>query len=241
MNQVGGTAPPSPKVIITGTGRAGTTLLVQVLTDLGLDTGFTSAAEGDPRVHGGLERDITDPDAPRIIKSPYLSWQLGDLIDSGRAAVDHVIIPIRDLDVAAASRVRSTRYGTNLRTRGGLFGTATATKQRDVLARFEYELFFTIARLDLPHTLLYFPRLAQDWEYTYRKLSFLDPSIPASRWQEAIEARYQPSWVHEKPLSGTERTLAVAGTVYHRGITRPIRGIRRVIGRTGDKGPGATP
>ena len=38
---------PEPKVIITGTGRAGTTLLVQVLTDLGLDTGYTSDAEGD--------------------------------------------------------------------------------------------------------------------------------------------------------------------------------------------------
>ena len=216
-------------MIITGTGRAGTTLLVQVLTDVGLDTGFTSDAEGDPRVHGGLEREITDPGAPRIVKSPYLSWQLGELVDSGRALVEHVIVPIRDLDVAAASRVRSTRYGTNLQTRGGLFGTATATKQRDVLARFEYELFFTIARLDLPHTLLYFPRLAQDWEYTYRKLSFLDPSIPPERWKDAIERRYEPTWLHEKPLSSSERALAVAGTVYHRGITRPIRGVRRLL------------
>lgn len=240
MNPAGGADPRSPKVIITGTGRAGTTLLVQVLTDLGLDTGFTSDAEGDPRVHGGLERDITDPDAPRIIKSPYLSWQLGDIIDAGKVVVEHVIVPIRDLDVAAASRVRSTKYGTNLRTRGGLFGTATATKQRDVLARFEYELFFTIARLNLPHTLLYFPRLAQDWEYTYSKLSFLDPSIPADRWQESIERRYQPTWVHETPLSKSERALAVAGTIYQRGLTRPIRGVRRVLERKrADSGPTA--
>ena len=223
---------PEPKVIITGTGRAGTTLLVQILTDLGLDTGYTSEAEGDPLTRGGLEKDITRPDAPRIVKSPYLSWQLGELVDSGTVAIDHVIVPIRDLDVAAASRVRSTKYGTNLRTRGGLFGTAKATKQRDVLAKFEYELFFTIARLDLPHTLLHFPRLAQDWEYTYRKLGFLAPEIEPERWKTVIEGRYQPTWVHEQPLSTFERVLAVAGTVYHRGITRPLRGVRRVLGRT---------
>ena len=223
---------PEPKVIITGTGRAGTTLLVQILTDLGLDTGYTSEAKGDPLTKGGLEKDITRPDAPRIVKSPYLSWQLGDLMDSGTVAIDHVIVPIRDLDVAAASRVRSTKYGTNLRTRGGLFGTAKATKQRDVLAQFEYELFFTIARLDLPHTLLHFPRLAQDWEYTYRKLSFLAPDVGAERWKSVIEARYQPTWVHEQPLSSKERALAIAGTAYHRGITRPLRGARRVLGRS---------
>ncbi len=217
------------KIVIAGTGRAGTTLLVQVLTDLGLDTGFTSAATGDTRTRGGLEKDITRPDAPWIVKGPALSSQLGALIDAGTVAVEHVIVPIRELDVAAASRVRNTRYGTNLKTPGGLFGTPRATKQRDVLARFEYELFFSIARLDLPHTLLHFPRFAKDWEYTYTKLSFLDPSIPAEQWQEAIERRYQPTWVHEQPLSPSERALAVAGTVYHRILTRPIRGARRLL------------
>ena len=38
---------PPPKVLITGTGRAGTTLLVQVLTDLGLDR---FDADGNSRV-----------------------------------------------------------------------------------------------------------------------------------------------------------------------------------------------
>jgi len=33
-------ARPDPKVLICGTGRAGTTLLVQILTDLGQDTGL---------------------------------------------------------------------------------------------------------------------------------------------------------------------------------------------------------
>jgi hypothetical protein len=46
-------------VIISGTGRAGTTCLVQVLTALGLDTGFadlTSAVHAN--CHAGMEWDI---------------------------------------------------------------------------------------------------------------------------------------------------------------------------------------
>ena len=35
---------PVHKVIITGTGRAGTTFLVQLLTEMGLDTGYTRAS-----------------------------------------------------------------------------------------------------------------------------------------------------------------------------------------------------
>ena len=38
-------------VIITGTGRSGTTLLIQLLTELGLDTGFASK-EGEIVVEG---------------------------------------------------------------------------------------------------------------------------------------------------------------------------------------------
>ena len=40
-------APHDPRIVITGTGRSGTTLLVQILTDLGFDTGFSSDAPID--------------------------------------------------------------------------------------------------------------------------------------------------------------------------------------------------
>jgi hypothetical protein len=229
VNDAAGARRSRPKVVITGTGRAGTTLLVQVLTDLGLDTGFTADAKADPQSRGGLEKSITDPSAPWIVKSPSLSTELGRLLDEQQVVVEHVIVPIRDLDVAAASRVRTTSYGTNLRTTGGLLGTPRATRQRAALAAAEYELFYTIARFDLPHTLLYFPRFAQDWEYTHRRLSFLAPELPPERWKAAVEQRYQPTMLHEEPLSARERAMAFAGTMYQRGIASPTRAARRVI------------
>ena len=220
---------PSPKVLITGTGRAGTTLLVQVLTDLGLDTGLAPDAAIDERAAAGLELPIADPNGPRIVKSPTVIPRLGAMLDEGTIEIEHVIIPIRDLEVATASRVRLTRYGSNLRTWGGLIGTVRATRQRETLALLEYELFHTIARHELRHTLLLFPRFAHDWEYTFRNLSFLDPSIPPDRWRAALEGRVQPQLIHEAPLSRAERLLTTAGTAYNRGLVRPLRSARKLV------------
>ena len=56
-------------VIISGTGRTGTTLMVQLLTNLGLDTGFTS---DDDHVYqtcnACMERSLTEEKAPYIKK-----------------------------------------------------------------------------------------------------------------------------------------------------------------------------
>ncbi len=217
------------KVIIAGTGRAGTTLLVQILTDLGLDTGFTPDAPIDARAAAGLELPAAGANSPRIVKSPHLSRWLAGLLDEGRIEVEHVVIPIRDLDVAAASRIRMARYGADLHTWGGLFGTARATRQREALAVIEYELLYTIARHDLPLTLLEFPRFAQDWRYAYDKLGFLDPAIPADCWKTAVTGRVRPELIHEEPLTRRERWLTVAGTTYNRAIARPVRGVMAMV------------
>jgi len=60
-------------IVITGTGRAGTTFLVQLLTHLGLDTGFdVDTIDLSPIARASLETDIRDPNAPYIVKSPFL-------------------------------------------------------------------------------------------------------------------------------------------------------------------------
>jgi hypothetical protein len=64
-------------VIISGTGRAGTTFLVQLLTELGLDTGFPDAhSQIFPNCNAGMEYDIRDPKAPYIVKSSccVITW-----------------------------------------------------------------------------------------------------------------------------------------------------------------------
>ncbi|HEX5615946.1 MAG TPA: hypothetical protein VFZ83_12410, partial [Acidimicrobiia bacterium] len=158
------------KIVIAGTGRAGTTLLVQVLTELGCDTGFRPGVRPDEHARAGLERNVLAANAPRIVKSPRLSTKLRPMLEAGEVRLEHVIVPVRDLDVAAASRVRAASYGREAKNWGGLFGTNRATKQREALALVLYELVYTLARFDVPHTLLLFPRFAEDAAYLHAKL-----------------------------------------------------------------------
>jgi hypothetical protein len=192
------------KILVAGTGRAGTTLLVAILSDLGLDTGYPPGVEMDG-VSGGLERAVTKPDTPRIVKSPGLSTRVGQLLDEGAIAVDHIIIPMRDLEVAAASRVRVAGYGRFLGVSGGFTGTRSASRQKRVLESMVAELMWTVTRYDLPHTFLEFPRFAHDWQYLYDKLGFLDPALSADDFRVVVEKRYDPSEIRQEPLSRKER------------------------------------
>ena len=201
---------PEPKIVITGTGRAGTTLLVSVLTRLGLDTGETqgSLSNVDARTHGGLEVLLDAPDAPRVVKDTTLPFRLGRLLEDGSVAVEHMIVPIRRLDLAAASRLRGSDYGRNIFARGGLWGTVNPVKQRDALATMLYELMYTIARFEIPHTLLDFPRFTTDWEYTYRALSFLTPDRSAADFRDALASVVRTELIHDQPLTTREQWSA---------------------------------
>ena len=97
------------RVIITGTGRAGTTFLVQLFTALGFDTGFTRE-EALRLVDGvslsGLERSLFRPENPYIIKSPLFADHLRRALAEDKIRISLAIIPVRNLIDAAASRRR---------------------------------------------------------------------------------------------------------------------------------------
>jgi len=60
-------------VVISGTGRAGTTFLVALLTNLGFDTGFPEKEIErlkSETARAGLEHYIREEGSPYIIKSP---------------------------------------------------------------------------------------------------------------------------------------------------------------------------
>jgi hypothetical protein len=145
------------------------------------------------------------------------------LLDDGMVDVEHVIIPMRDLDIAAASRVRVAGYGRFLGVRGGFTGTRSASRQKYVLAAMLSELIWAITRYDLPHTFLEFPRFTHDSEYTYEKLGFLDVSLTADDFKDALAKRYDPSEIREEKLTRRERVEA--------SLLQPWTFARRVIGR----------
>jgi hypothetical protein len=177
---------PIHKIIITGTGRAGTTFLVQLLTALGLETGFKDIHEGIfENCNAGMECDLTDESAPYIVKSPSLCDDLAGILSSGEYVIDHAFIPVRSLDAAAQSRIQvfnqAKPKGGYLRlllkgskyksVPGGLIDTDNPDEQPEILAKKLYNLIHTITAYDIPHTFLDFPRIVNDQQYLYKKLA----------------------------------------------------------------------
>lgn len=187
-------------LIITGTGRAGTTLLVQLMTALGMDTGFSDTSSDIYEVcRAGMERDLRDPRCPYVVKDPKLCHNLDAILREGLATIDRAIVPIRDLYSAAESRRSVTaRAGAPPGgVAGGLWLTSAPEQQESILAGQLYELFLTLARHDIQTTILYFPRLATDPRYLYRKLSPVLPGIDAERFFKAFADVIRPDWIHD--------------------------------------------
>jgi hypothetical protein len=194
------------KVIITGTGRAGTTLLVQLLTELGLDTGFASSDQSvDPKARAGMEWGLANPEAPYVVKNPGLCLTLEKHLQSGRVVVDHAFVPIRDLKQAAASRIAVSAAAGEPDSNGcrlpggvpgGLWRTSRPERQADVLAQLLCRLIRVLTVYDIPHTFLDFPRFSRDADYLYRKLTPLLSGIGVQRFRQVYRRVARPQLVH---------------------------------------------
>ena len=165
--------------IITGTGRAGTTFLVELLTRLGLETGFRPDRMSiDKRAFSGLERSIRKRTAPYIAKDPANSKYLRELLASGNVVIDHAIIPVRDFEAAANSRVRVTelaRGRNEVRANGGLWLTDDPTEQISVLYEQFSILMETLARQPNVHVKVSeFGLKDRAWDYESNRRVVLD-------------------------------------------------------------------
>lgn len=164
-------------LIISGTGRAGTTALVQLFTYLGLDTGFDrdTCWEVDPIANAGLELDATREDSPYVIKSPELVEWLPQALERG-ITIDCAILPLRDLTLSTQSRVKvyeeHIRRGTfdALGSPGSLWKTSEPGQQAAESAQAFYRILETLARHEIPTYLPCYPLMTEDSDYLWRCL-----------------------------------------------------------------------
>ena len=202
---------PRHHVVITGTGRTGTTFLVQLLTHLGLDTGCTpeEVASIHPIARAGLEWNVLrEPNAPYIIKSPNFTTYAEEVFARGDIRIDHVFVPMRDLRAAAESRrrvVKDTQAQAAAQglaaprpsqVIGGLLHTDDPAQQEIILLQMLYMLLLALSKHHIPMTVLNYPLLTQDSAYLYEKLKPLVSAIPQARFDEVFRATVRPQWVH---------------------------------------------
>ena len=189
-------------VVITGTGRAGTTFLIQLLTHLGLDTGFdVNALELCPIPRAGLERDVRDANAPYIVKSPHFCDSADEVLASS-VRIEHVIIPVRQFAAAAASRAHVQKLTTGdadgtETVPGGLWDTDKARDQAGLLRVKFTKLVEALVRHDIPMTFLWYPRLVRDPDYVYAKLNFLLGHVDLASFRVMFNGIVRPDWPHQ--------------------------------------------
>jgi hypothetical protein len=168
-------------ILISGTGRAGTTVLVQYFTVLGFDTGYTveqALSRVDPISRGGLERSLGRGGLTYVSKSPWYAKNLGKHLADGRIEVRSLIVPIRDLHAAAESRREVSRQAAlagrdPYQQPGGVsFGAkSNPRRQEQRLAVNFYSLMRTAAEFGIETHLLPFPEFARDHDCLYAGLA----------------------------------------------------------------------
>ena len=205
--------------VISGTGRAGTTFLMAVLSDLGLPTGYDSADANTAIAtdwHAGLELKtlkscycahddhslcIDWTTGVEIYKSPALAEQaqhpLWLSLLPQNANVADVILPVRDHDAAAASRADN-----GLQNGGWTDGVRSVEEQRAASDRRLGELMPALAKADVRVTMLLYPHHVLDERYTATKLDWLLEryAIPRERFEAAHRARRKVSLIHHHEL-----------------------------------------
>jgi hypothetical protein len=204
-------------ILVGGTGRAGTTLLVQWFTAMGFDTGFSleeALSRTDPISHGGLEHSLgrtlgAGKPLPYVAKSPWFGKKLGDYLDAGDLRVKAAIVPIRDLHDAAESRrqvsERASEAGADpLKHPGGILGAgragrSAARKQEQQLARRFYELIATLVAHDVPTYFLRFPEFARGRQDLYDALGPLLAAHGVTRDEAAtaLGRVLRPELIHD--------------------------------------------
>lgn len=202
---------PEPKrhLLITGTGRAGTSFLVRYLDALGFETHFSRFGEHatwDEAANAGAENlplSVLDDQLPYIVKSPWAGEFIDQMLADPGVALDAVVIPMRDLDDAAASRaivelrdiVEHNDFMTKLDhpwahrgpTPGGIVYSLHPLDQARILALGFHHLVERLTAADVPIVFLNFPRLALDADYLHAKLA---PVLPKPITAEAARAAH---------------------------------------------------
>jgi hypothetical protein len=216
-------------LLIAGTGRAGTTFLVQYLAECGLDTQLAHHQRPgyDEDANAGLEDLLVgNADAPYVVKSPWLYEFVERLLADPETVVDAVVIPMRSIVEAATSRTVNelrARHGnttvpddckqweTWAATPGGIVYSLNPIDQARLLALGFHELLHALVKRNIPVVLLDFPRFIEDPDYLYEALR---PTLGHRIDRTSSLRAHVRTAVPSKVRIGKE--LAVDGTPEHR-------------------------
>jgi hypothetical protein len=158
----------STKILITGTGRCGTTFLIKLFSFLGFHTGYNRQnfiGAISRNCNSGMERKYNEPFA--VLKNPLYILQMETIMQDPSVNVTCVIIPIRKFEDAAISRVRKGRNA------GGLWNASDAESQIQHYYKIMSEYLYVQTKYEIPSLFLDFDQMVSDPRYLFRKFQSL--------------------------------------------------------------------
>jgi len=153
------------KILITGTGRCGTTFLIKLFSFLNYDTGFNKTNYQESifqNCNSGMEHEVTSP--YYIIKSPYFLRDIAKIVSDPAIKIKLVIIPIRDFIQSAKSRVLHKNQF------GGLWDATNLEEQIEFYEKImsNYRVYMTTYNINT--IFLSFDQMIGDKQYLFEKL-----------------------------------------------------------------------
>lgn len=163
------------KILVTGSGRSGTTFLMQILTACNLDTGYTnkSIQESIDKTNSGAEWPLHDgTEFPRIIKNPGFCIHLPSTMQRFHWKVDFVYVSIRKYDSVVKHYLDES----------------PALNKSELIRGVSHHVGMLIQHLEfleIPHTFIQFPRSVNEPDYLYFKLiSLLNGKISLPEFRD---------------------------------------------------------
>ena len=182
-------------IVITGTGRAGTTFLVQLFSCLGFKTALDSDYKYCEVSKAGLENDIRLKECQdlEVIKDPKFCDYVEEVIEND-IPIRHIYIPIRELDQACKSRERIQKTGIAY----GCFWDANNIEEQELslLNKF-YKLLLSVSATNIPVTFIKFPKLVDSPFYLHEKLKPVISHITLEKFLLCFNQVSHPNWVHK--------------------------------------------
>jgi hypothetical protein len=228
---------PKHHLLIAGTGRSGTSALVRLMAACGMETILSNPGPNWFKgANAGAESLLLGRGKhPYVIKSPWTYQFIGQLLDTPSIAIDEVIIPIRKLSEAAASRIiieagqaRKMVPDFNAyerpwsdfgQTPGGALYSLEPIDQERILGRSLHLLLEALEEREVPYRLLSFPRFVSDPDYAYGRLGHLFPDLDLEGFRRQFATVISKNQVRvEKEVAETRVTTRSVPAVAPLGI-----------------------
>jgi len=153
------------KILITGTGRCGTTFLIKLFSFLDFNTGYNRINYKSTiasNCNSGMERNYKED--YYILKNPNFMVNIEYIVKDTSIKIKNIIIPIRDLKMSAKSRVKHDKQ------EGGLWNAKDELSQiifyKDILTNY----IFISTKYNINTIFIDFDKMINDKRYLFIKL-----------------------------------------------------------------------